>query len=157
MPKKGAKAAAASATSSTAAAPAQTVPVMPEEVQAIHDYLVERIGKIDAAEKLTPWNKAKRMAFQEILDVVTPTPPAEATPTPEPEVEVPAAQEPAPEPEPTQEDPAEVAGEETSVAETFAEAIANSVEVEPEPEPATPENSPVPADPRVELDDEEPF
>lgn len=56
-----------------------------------------RISQIEGKEKITPWNKAKLMAFKEVRDMLVP-PPAETPAAPEPETATEVEAEPAPEP-----------------------------------------------------------
>lgn len=77
-----------------------TMPALPEEVQAIKQYIEGRIAAIESADRITPWNKAKAMAYRDVLGVISPAdPPAPPTPSPEPppeEQEARSVEEPAP-------------------------------------------------------------
>ncbi len=46
---------------------------MPEEVRVINQWLDQRMTGIQARDKVTPWNKAKLIAFQEVKDLITPS------------------------------------------------------------------------------------
>lgn len=49
---------------------------VPEEVTLIMGFIDARIAEIESRERITPWNKAKLMAFKEVREVVAPPAPA---------------------------------------------------------------------------------
>lgn len=71
---------------------------------AVLERVEGRISQIEGHEKITPWNKAKLMAFKEVRVMLNPPAPEETPAVPEPET---AASEPdpgvEPDPEPAEE------------------------------------------------------
>lgn len=48
---------------------------MPEEVRLLKHYIESRVEEIESGN-VTPWNKAKLLAFRELLEVIEPKKPS---------------------------------------------------------------------------------
>lgn len=102
---------------------------LPAAMATIRDYIDQRIDDIKQAERLTPWNKAKMMAFKEIRDLIEPQAPLPQAPQPE----APLPQ--APEGEVTDDVPTPAEG--PIDAESQAERVESSSDLAPQPEAPT--------------------